>query len=191
MHKFPDAGFYYTDSAEVDQNWESLTYGGGFAMGYGAYRDESALGMDFKVQVTPNLNPKTIRHIVGVPNHIRAWRRNLYYQIGGHNRGLSIADDYELLVRTFLNTKMCRIQKLGYIQFIYDDASGTNTHNSSRRDIQRRVRTVADYYSEAITKRFEDLGLEDWAAGVPGQLVADVPSRFDDEECAANYNYIP
>ena len=191
MHKFPDAGFYYTDSAEVDQNWESLTYGGGFAMGYGAYRDESALGMDFKVQVTPNLNPKTIRHIVGVPNHIRAWRRNLYYQIGGHNRGLSIADDYELLVRTFLNTKMCRIQKLGYIQFIYDDASGTNTHNSSRRDIQRRVRTVADYYSEAITKRFEDLGLEDWAAGVPGQLVADVPSRFDDEECAVNYNYIP
>jgi len=191
MYKFPDAGFYYTDSVEVDQNWESLTYGEGFAMGYGAYRDESALGMDFKVQVTPNLNPKTIRHIVGVPNHIRAWRRNLYYQIGGHNRGLSIADDYELLVRTFLNTKMCRIQKLGYIQFIYDDASGTNTHNSSRRDIQRRVRTVADYYGEAITKRFEEFGLEDWAAGVPGQLVADVPSRYGDEECAVNYNYIP
>tara|TARA_B100000902_G_scaffold204965_1_gene195398 strand:+ start:8327 stop:10183 length:1857 start_codon:yes stop_codon:yes gene_type:complete len=191
MVAYPDAGFYYTDCVEVDENWNSLQYGEGFAMGYGTYRDEESMGKQFKVQVAPNLNPKTIRHIVGVPNHIRSWRRNTYFEMGGHNRGLSIADDYELLVRTFLSTRMCRIVKLAYVQFIYDDASGTNTHNSSRRDIQRRVRTVANHYDADITRRFQELGLEDWVAGTPQQVVADVESRFGEEECVANYNYIP
>ena len=82
-----------------------------FAFGYGTYYKET-FGKEFDVANTPNINPKTIRHIVGVPNHVRAWRRNVYFEIGCQNRGLAIADDYELVVRTFLKTKMCRIRKL-------------------------------------------------------------------------------
>lgn len=188
---FPDAGFYYTDSCEVDQNWESLTYGEGFAMGYGDYREESSMGIDFKVQITPNINPLTIRHIVGVPNHVRVWRRETYFAIGGHNRSLTIADDYELIVRTFLNTKMCRIPKLAYIQFIYNEGNTMNTHELSRRDIQRRVRSIMYYYNDRIAKRFEELGLTDWAYEELPESPWSVSPRYGKEENYANYNYSP
>jgi len=188
---YPDAGFYYTDSCEVDQNWESLTYGEGFAMGYGDYRDESSMGIDFKVQITPNINPLTIRHIVGVPNHVRVWRRDTYFAIGGHNRSLTIADDYELIVRTFLNTKMCRIPKLAYVQFIYNDGNKMNTHELSRADIQRRVRSIMYYYNERIAQRFEDLGKEDWAYNEFPESPWSVSPRYGEEEGYVNYNYLP
>jgi len=186
---FPDAGFFFNDSVEVDENWNSLTYPDGFAFGYGKYRKENYRGYEWDVVDTQNLNPKTIRHIVGVPNHVRAWRRDTYFAVGGHNRDLSIADDYELVVRTFLHTKICKIPKIGYIQFIYNDHTGQNTHDLSRADIQRRVRSIMYHYNERIAKRFEELGVEDWAySNNPGNPLA-VESRFGEGENYVNYIY--
>jgi glycosyltransferase involved in cell wall biosynthesis len=158
---FPDAGFVYTDCAEIDENYNSLTYGETFAFGYGSYRVESHMGRNFQIAVTPNINPATIRHIVSVPNHLRAWRRETYHMIGGHNRRLTIADDYELIVRTFLHTKMVRVPIGCYLQFQH----GGNSQNAARADIQRRVRTISSFYDERIKERFEELGKKDWAHG--------------------------
>ena len=182
--RYPDCGFYYTDCVEIDNGWNSLTYGDGFAFGYGHYRDEVVFDRVMKVAMSFNINPKTIRHIVGVPNHIRAWKRDVYFKAGAHNRRLSIADDYELLVRTFLVTKLLRIPKLEYLQFIHND--GGNTHNISRADIQRRVRTIAHYYNEKIKARFEELGLKDWAYEGNPQNPTWVDSRFGQDEGYAN-----
>lgn len=182
--KYPECGFYYTDCVELDSGWNSLTYGEGFAFGYGSYRDEIVFGRPMKVCQSLNINPKTIRHIVGVPNHIRAWRRDVYFNIGGHNRRLSIADDYELIVRTFLKTKMLRINRLEYLQFIHSD--GGNTHNISRADIQRRVRTIASHYNSRIKDRFEELGVTDWAhLGNPNNPTW-TPSQFGENEMFVN-----
>jgi glycosyltransferase involved in cell wall biosynthesis len=181
----PDCKFVYSDCAEIDENKNSLTYGNGFAFGYGSYREEVYDGVVYKVPNTQNINPKTIRHIVGVPNHFRAWERIFYLSIGGHNRRLTIADDYELLVRTFLNTKMIRIPKLLYLQYFH----GGNSQDSSRADIQRRVRTIASFYNTQINKRFVDLGIEDWAYnGNPGNPLM-TPSRFGVYEGSANKIY--
>ena len=158
-------------------------------LGYGKYRDVVYHGKTHKVATQHNINPKTIRHIVGVPNHVRAWRRTTYFEIGGHNRGLTIADDYELVIRTFLHTTICKIPRLGYIQFIYDDEGGTNTHNLSRADIQRRVRTIAEKYNEQIKNRFEELGLRDWAYEDNPYYPLATPSQFGDDEQAANIIY--
>lgn len=186
---FPDAGFFFNDSVEVNENWESLTYGDGFAFGYGKYRKETYRGYEWDVAITQNLNPKTIRHIVGVPNHVRAWRRDTYFAIGGHNRDLAVADDYELIVRTFLHTRICKIPKIGYIQFIYNNHTGQNTHDLSRADIQRRVRSIMYHYNERIAKRFEELGVEDWAYNEnPGNPLA-TESRFGEGENYVNYIY--
>ena len=186
---FPDAGFYYTDSCEVDEQWNSLTYGEGFAYGYGSYYKASALGREFEVAATAHINPKTIRHIVGIPNHIRAWYRDVYYAIGGQNRGLAIADDYELVVRTFLTTKMCGIRKLGYIQFMHRNGQRANTQDVSRQDIQRRVRTIMYQYNENISKRFADLGVEDWAYADNPDNPLSAKSRFGEREGYVNYTF--
>ena len=187
--KHKDIGFFYTDSAEIDQNWNSLKYGPGFAFSYGHYVTENVMGKDFEVAVSSNINPKTIRHIVGVPNHVRAWRRETYFEIGGHCRDLAIADDYELIVRTFLKTKMMRIPRLGYLQFIYDDGNTTNSHNLGRADIQRRVKTIMYHYNDRIKARFEELGKEDWAYNESPNDPLSVASRFDDQEGYVNEIY--
>lgn len=188
-NKYPDAGFIYNDSVEVQEDWTSLTYGEGFSLGYGKYRKVNYKEFIWDVVVTSNINPKTIRHIVGVPNHVRVWRRDVYFAIGGHNRDLSIADDYELIVRTFLHTKFVKIPKLGYIQFIYNNHTGQNTHDLSRADIQRRVRTIMYYYNERISKRFEELGVEDYPYKINKNDPLSVPSRFGAEENYVNYIY--
>ena len=156
---YPDAGFVYSDCAEIDESHRSLMYGETFAFGYGSYRDEIHKGILYKVADTPNINPATIRHIVSVPNHLRAWERDTYFRVGGHNRRLSISDDYELIVRTFLDTKFVKIPICCYLQFHH----GENSQNSARSDIQRRVRTISSFYNDQIKERFEFLGKEDWA----------------------------
>jgi O-antigen biosynthesis protein len=186
---FPDAGFFWTDSAEVNDNWEPMLYQEPFCYGYGTYREDIEMGKPFKTVNGININPKTIRHIVGVPNHIRAWRREVYQQIGGHNRNLSVADDYELIVRTFLVTRMVRIPKLGYIQFIAYEGDHINTQNTSRAEIQRLSNSIMYYYNEDIKNRFEELGYSDWGYYFDPNHSELTPSRFGDEECAVNYTY--
>lgn len=175
----PEVGFFYTDCTETDENGNYMTYPDGFSFGYGRYESDG----EAKISIASPINPKTIRHIVGVPNHVRAWRRPFYYSIGGHNRRLSIADDYELIVRSFLNTEFCHIKALGYDQKIYNNTSGQNTHNATRGDIQRRVRTIMYFYNELIAKRFKESGYEDWAYKENKHNPLSVKSLFD------GYNY--
>lgn len=182
FNAYPDAGFVYTDCAEIDENYNSLMYGEGFAFGYGKYRTETHIGKEFQIAVTPNINPVTIRHIVGVPNHLRAWKRDTYHKIGGHNRRLTIADDYELIVRTFLETRMVRIPVGCYLQFHH----GENSQNAARTDIQRRVRTIAEFYDDKIRNRFKELGKVDWAFG---ENIRSFETRSGEHEQYVNYIY--
>ena len=185
----PDCGMFYGDTAEVNEEWENQKYGEGFALGYGSYRDEEYEGRLLSPANQQNINPKTIRHIVGVPNHVRAWRRSTYFEIGGHNRSLTIADDFELVIRSFLYSKICKIPKLSYIQFLYNNSGGRNTHDLSRADIQRRVRTIAQYYNEQINARFIELGIEDWAYNERPDYPISAESRYGEEEGVANETY--
>lgn len=180
---YPDAKFVYSDCAEITEDHVSLTYGDSFSFGYGSYREEKWRDIVYQVANTSNINPKTIRHIVGVPNHFRAWDRIFYHSIGGHNRKLTIADDYELIVRTFLKTKMVKIPKLLYLQFYHDN----NTQNATRSDIQRRVRSIMNYYNEAIHNRFIELGITDWAYDINPSYPLLTDSRFGKDECYVNY----
>ena len=184
MKAHPKCGFFYTNCREVDEQWNILKYPEGFAFGYGKYNEDGD-------SICVGINPKTIRHIVGVPNHIRAWRRKTYWEVGGHNRRLTIADDYELIVRTFLKTKFCHIDACGYVQFIYNDESGQNTHNATRADIQRRVRTIALHYNHDIANRFFHLGFEDWAYKDNPNNPLLSNSRFGDKENRVNVTFTP
>lgn len=180
---YPDAKFVYSDCAEIDENQNSLTYGDNFSFGYGSYRDEVFSGKSYKAVNSSNINPKTIRHIVGVPNHFRAWERRFYHSIGGHNRRLTIADDYELIVRTFLNTRMVKIPKMLYLQFYHN----SNTQDLTRKDIQRRVKTISNHYNEQIKERFKSLGVNDWAYDSNPSNPLSVESRFGESEGFVNY----
>jgi len=189
--KHADVGFFYSDCVESREDHSAIIHEGEFGVGYGAYRKEEALGRIYDVSIASNINSKTIRHIVGIPNHVRAWRRDAYFLAGGHCRDLTIADDYELIVRTFLVTKMMRIPKLLYVQYFYNDGNEMNTQDLTREDIQRRVKTIARIYNKVINQRFKELGKEDWAYDADlAEKALNVPCRFGEAEQYVNETFI-
>jgi hypothetical protein len=171
---FPEAGFAYTDCAEVFEDGANASYADGWAFGFGSYRTESLLGRDYTVTNYPGLNAKTVRHIVGMPNHVRAWRRDAYVNIGGYAPEVHVADDYELCIRTFLRTRAVHIRRFGYIQYL--SREGANTQRVRNGEIQRLVDAFARRYADEIHDRFVELGVDDfiyndgnldWSAGNP------------------------
>lgn len=157
--KYPDAGFCYSDSAEVYETGGVVDYGDGFGMNEGKHYTYFYKGRYLRPANVP-INASTMRHIVGVPNHFRCWKRDIYHTIGRHNNKFAIVDDYELLVRTFLLTRMIHIQEPLYIQYM--NAGGNNTQEPRRKEIQRLVDRVQKYYDYEIHNRILELGGEDW-----------------------------
>jgi O-antigen biosynthesis protein len=158
FQQFPEAGFLYSHCAEVLENGTNHAYRDGWAFGYGSYTDVEYRGKLYKAGSAGNINAKTIRHIVSCPNHVRAWRKSFYESTGGHNKELHVADDYELMVRSFLNTRIVRIPRLCYIQYL-----GNSAQKARNGDIHRHVRSIRNYYDEMIHERLLELGCEDFA----------------------------
>ena len=157
FQQFPEAGFLYTDCAETFEDGTNFTYREGWAFGYGSYTDVEYKGKLYKSGNAGNINAKTIRHIISSPNHIRAWRKSFYESIGGHNKELHVADDYEIMVRTFLKTRMVRVPKLCYLQYI-----SNTTQRVRNKDIHRHVRSIRVHYDRKIHDRFLELGCKDF-----------------------------
>jgi glycosyltransferase involved in cell wall biosynthesis len=156
-----EIGFVFGFCCEIYEDEENiLDYGDLWAFGYGGYTDIVYNNKKYKVATVGNVNPKTIRHIVSIPNHVRTWKKDVYYKIGGHNKHLHVADDYELYVRTFLNTKIAKINAFTYIQ--YFERNATNTQFVKNKDIQDLVALTANYYNDKIHNRFIELGVNDY-----------------------------
>lgn len=146
-----DVDFVYSDWCEINAAGEWCRYPDGWAFGYGnQYKID-----DRWVMSAPEINGTTIRHIVSAPNHVRAWNASFYRSIGGHDPSLPVADDYELLVRTFLHGTMRHIPKLLYRQHI----GGHTAQRQRNALIQQLVAEIADRYRGAITDRCVRLGL--------------------------------
>jgi len=142
------AGFAYSDWCEILPDGQSGKYPDGWAFGFGDHywdTEHSVWAMK-----APPINEITIRHIVSAPNHLRAWDSDLYRKIGGHDITLPVADDFDLVVRTFLEAELTHIPKMLYIQYV-----GSHTAQRQRNDlIQTLVADLAEKYRDRITARF-------------------------------------
>ena len=149
----PQVGFVYSDWCELLPDGQSGRYPLGWAFGFGS--DYWSAEHGCWVMSAPEVNGTTMRHIVSAPNHVRAWRADVYRALNGHNPKWTIADDYDLCVRTFLETRMVHIPKLLYKQHI-----GGHTAQRKQNDlIQRNVAEIAAQYDKQISARCEELGL--------------------------------
>jgi glycosyltransferase involved in cell wall biosynthesis len=170
IEKYPDAKFLYTNCSEMyddgemkhyDHNWDGDWYArhdNFFDFGYAGHTLVTVDGKEVLAHHYPDVNPLTIRYNISMPNHARMWERNLYYEIGGHNKTMPVADDLEIIIRTFLKTRMIHVKKVLYFQ--YNNRNSTVDNNSN--DINRRARLIRDYYDTAIHNRILELGFHDW-----------------------------
>ena len=117
----PEIGFVYMNFSNIYENGNNFNYGDFYSLGYAGYYLEKYNDKWIYVSSIANINNVTLRHIVSVPNHPRIWRKDVLIEIGNYNESLPISDDYELLLRTAVNTKMAKIPQLGYIQYMNDN----------------------------------------------------------------------
>ncbi len=149
--KYPDADFLCSSCVELFEDDEkAFSYSDFTAYGYGYYHKEWLRGKWHNVYHVPHMNPKTIRYIVGVPNHVRIWRRSFYERIGRHNPDLPVVDDYELLIRSYLEGKWVNIDAPTYFQ--YRNRGGNNFTFLRNSLIQHLTKKTCALYDEQIDK---------------------------------------
>ncbi|UUZ95299.1 hypothetical protein LJK87_12980 [Paenibacillus sp. P25] len=156
----PDCGFVYGDCCEVYAgnnfaHWYGWNTGFGYSLYYRVWVHEMNRWQNVMRHTT--INGTTVRHLVGLPNHPRAWTRDCYHLIGGHRDELLVADDYDMLVRTFLCTKFALVPDLLYIQ--YRNEHGNNTTFLRNKQIQILVNELYRSYYPRIAERLKELDL--------------------------------
>lgn len=165
FNTYKDTDFAYSLAAEFKGNTgKCIVYGDGWGHGEGLTKEELIKGEKLKFSATPNITPFTIRTIYAMPNHVRCWTREFYHKIGGHNMDLSVLDDMEIIIRTFLYGKMTKIDKVLYYQYEGEGERGVNKDNTQSKrfgEIQRTVWYIKDVYDKKIHERILELGFED------------------------------
>lgn len=158
------AGFVYSSCCELhDKTLEGHNYGLDFAYGFGTFwhQWDSDLQTVVYPMVNARLNAISINHLIGLPNHPRAWSRSAYEKAGGYRSSLLVSDDYDLLIRTFLTNRFAEIPDMLYRQYRYTESKNTlvNVTMSRNEQIQILVDHIRNHYFDRIMKRLSDLGM--------------------------------
>lgn len=156
----PDIGVVYSDFCTIGvdaKERESFRY---FqtttAFGAAGYICKFLRGQWHPWYLTQPINNVTLTDIVGVPNHVRSFKRKLYHEVNGFNYDMPIADDYDLMLRLFMSgAAWARIAEPLYLQ--YDNVGGDNFTNIRLTQIRALQAHVSAFYHASYQKRYAEL----------------------------------
>lgn len=138
-------GFFYSDWVERQPNGESRTYNPFY--GWEKYETWWDYGGTITAQRAMSVTARSLYQIFFAPNHVRAWSRAAYNRVGGYNRQLSVCDDHELLIRTYLaGVPMVHIPECLYMQHIWPN----QTQTLRNQEIQIRQAEIGAQYLERL-----------------------------------------
>jgi len=127
------AGFIYSDSAVFEPDMK--TWGYHPAWGWENY-EIKVYGLAFTATRTFDINPRVLCEVYYCPDHVRAWRTDVYKKTGGHDPALPVADDHDLICRTYLSgTEFKHIGGCGYLYRYHQG----NTVKMRGADIQKHT----------------------------------------------------
>lgn len=143
-------GFAFTDAAVLHMTDQFIPFNPAYGWTYRTFtwKGKELIAMN---SFTPSSH--SVGYIWYAPDHVRAWRTSVYKEIGGHNPELSICDDHELMIRTYLNTRMHHIPKVCYIYRI----TGDNTWLERNEAIQVKTVELFNTHARALAERDADL----------------------------------
>lgn len=144
----PEIGFVFSDNAKLDDSFKPYSQYWGWTYKTFEWEGKKLYSMD-----SFEANAGSISMIYYAPDHIRAWRKSVYVQIGGHNKDLSILDDQELIMRTYMESKFKHIPKTLYIYRIH----GGNTWIERNKPIQDGTREMFRKWQQKLAERDADL----------------------------------
>lgn len=180
----PEVGFVYSDAAVWHMTGEFQPYGAAFGW---THRKIIWKGKEL---IAMNSFPPTSRSVAFIwyaPDHVRSWRSSLYKQIGGHNPELDICDDHELMIRTYLNSKMHHIPKVLYIYRV----TGQNTWLERNQAIQTRTVELFHHYAWDLAvkeARLRGLSVVELGGGINPRAGCDINIDLEDGNLKADLN---
>lgn len=168
-----NVGFVYSDNAVLHMTDQFVPYGELYGWSHKTF--------NFKGKQLYSMNSfPASSHSVGyiwyAPDHVRSWRTSIYRELGGHNVDLSICDDQELMIRTYLKTKMYHIPEVLYIYRI----TGENAWLERNQAIQLKTVELFNQYAMSLAEKDaveNELLLVDIGGAInprPGYLTIDI-----------------
>lgn len=134
--------FLFSDFVEFRPDWSSRTYKE--THGWETY-DTQIFNKDLKAMRAFSPSAATLHKIFFAPNHVRVWQRDFYLKIGGHNPDMSICDDQDLIIRTYLQGgKFVHIPETLYLYRLQE--GGGNTFLERNKAIQEKQQQVGNQY---------------------------------------------
>jgi SAM-dependent methyltransferase len=138
------AGFCFSNTMPANMDF---TKGDRYSETFGwRYREADYQGhtLDEHIAFAPNAD--SLSRIWYAPNHLRAFKRDVYDQVGGYNREMRVLDDQDLMCRLYQATEFAHIDKPLYVQRLH----GENTQIVHNKEIQDNVWRLHDLYAEAL-----------------------------------------
>lgn len=160
----PDMGFVYSNTANFKGDFQKVER---YDEKYGwKYRDVEYNGRTLEEHVAFEPYPSAVSRIWYAPNHVRAFRKDVYDKVGGYNENMRVLDDLDLMCRLFKETKFHHIDECLYLYRI----TGDNAWIKHNKEIQNNVMRIHDQYivemAEAWSRRNNlrllDLGCGRW-----------------------------
>jgi glycosyltransferase involved in cell wall biosynthesis len=139
----PEIGFVYSNTIH-DKEYH---YSESFGWKYRPVDDKTEEHISFPP------TPDSISKIWYAPNHLRAFRKSVYEQIGGYNKEMRVLDDLDLMCRMYQVTQFHHIDKGLY----YYREHGENTYRKYNAEIQENVYRIYDKYIESMVERWSEL----------------------------------
>jgi len=143
-----EVGFVFSDDAKLTENFTPYNKD----LGWTHYKYEHR-GKELTAMRTSQPNSCSIQYIWYAPDHVRAWRKSVYDELGGHNPEFDVCDDHELMIRTYLHTKMKKVEKVLYLYRI----DGGNTWLERTQKIQTMTVDLGVKYAKALAEREAEL----------------------------------
>jgi O-antigen biosynthesis protein len=129
--RHPDATLVYSDFAHVERDGLTANLDNfDLSMGW-TFTTELLDGRAYKRWHSFEPTPPNVGIIWFAPNHVRAFRKRAYREVGGHDPGRAILDDLDLIHRLYLAGPFVRIPRLLYLV-------RTHEHNS-QKDLDRNA----------------------------------------------------
>lgn len=144
----PRASFLFSDSVTLNADGTSQLF---ITDNGWQHYDWTYEHRTYQVNRCFQVNPRSLSTILFAPNHVRCWTKSAYRIAGGHNPEFPLADDHEIMVRTYLRgVHFAHIPKPLYIHRLRDDS----TSCTMTAEIHERSRAVCDRYLHDMIKEW-------------------------------------
>ena len=147
FEEHPEVGFVYSDCAQINEDESRNEAQFDHAHGW-RYSDVSVDGRFLLRCHSLAPSPHNVSYIWYAPNHVRAFRRSVYEQVGGYDPSRTILDDQDLMCRMYEAAPFFHIRECLYLQRVHGD--NTQSQLVTNRRIQRETVDLYDTYVQRL-----------------------------------------